>query len=709
MYRSPRFAFASLALVLAFGLAHAQIKPPEKLPAPVCPAPSIGEPAVTVEVQVLRIGDALFAELMKDNRLNCKHFVTIDGSAAKEMIARILEDSDSERLAAPRICSLSGQEGRITIGQESAFVTDVKVVRFAEQTTLVPQSQMLSSGCSIAVTPTITPDIKHVILRFQAEQSEIPDCEVPTFPVTTFVTPEFEGGAQGQATPFTQFLQQPTLFKRSVTNSFGIADGQTALIYGGHTSRTETQVERVPFFSDLPIIGELFETETEKQVSNHLVYMVTSHIVASPASAAPCQAACCPTMPHCCPAPAPVAPCQAALCAPPLPVGPVHVIASIGVAKGENRNAVAAPFVPICSPMPAPCNLPQPVQMAVYPPMPMPQSCTLPQPVQMAVYPPIPMQVPCKLPEPVNAYVTPRDVSFRCSIIKVDEDFFSRPEGEAWTDLGPTAVEASGKFIDDDTAQRFICAVRAQNGGKLLAQPIMTTRDGHPATFLCGGQAPNDTCIKIVGVNFEERFGVTVPNFTKVQRDFGISLELVPKLSADGKFCNLNMEIKETRNVCNGTAPCEVMVKVPASKMMPEEIRTEVIQAFSLSERTMQTTPCVPLGRCVVMYLNKDETNEGVKHLAVLVTPAVVDRPAERVTTAHAVEPMPAPPQLVARSVCQAVPCSTGNDQLFPCCVQALEARMAQYRKACAEERWGDARRLAAECVQMDPKCFLPK
>ena len=34
---------------------------------------------------------------------------------------------------------------------------------------------------------------------------------VPLFPITTFITPIFEGGAQGQPVPFTQFLRPPTL------------------------------------------------------------------------------------------------------------------------------------------------------------------------------------------------------------------------------------------------------------------------------------------------------------------------------------------------------------------------------------------------------------------------------------------------------------------------------------------------------------------
>ena len=404
MYRSPRFAFASLALVLAFGLAHAQTRSPEKLPAPmVCPAPSNGGPGVAVEVRVFRVGDALFAELMKDHRLSCKNLVTVGDNAAKEMIARILEDSDSENLAAPRICTLSGQEGRITIGQESPFVTDVKAGLFPDPEVFVPQIQTFFSGCNIIVLPTITPDNKHVVIRFQAEQSELPDNKVPLFPVTTMITPVFEGGAQGQPLPFTQFLQQPTMFKRSVTNAFGLADGQTALVYGGHTSRTDKQVERVPFFSDLPIIGDLFETETEKQVSNHLVYMVTPQIVVAPRAAAPCQAACCPVPPLSA-MPAPAMPCQATWC----PVMPPPPHATLAIAWQQ----------PCYPPMPLPSAMPMtapraPVQaaarfVAVSPaaatavePTCMPP-CRLPEPVQPAMCPPIPMKAPCKLPEEVK-------------------------------------------------------------------------------------------------------------------------------------------------------------------------------------------------------------------------------------------------------------------------------------------------------------------
>jgi Flp pilus assembly secretin CpaC len=642
------------------------------MPAPmVCPAPSNGGPGVAVEVRVLRIGDALFAELMKDNRLNCKNLVTIDGNAAKEMIARVLEDSDSESLAAPRICTLSGQEGRITIGQESPFVTDLKLVRFADQPVLVPQSQTLASGCSLTVLPTITPDNSHVMIRFQAEQSEIPDSDVPTFPVTTFITPVFEGGAQGQPIPFTQFLQQPTLFKRSVTNAFGIADGQTALIYGGHTSRIEMQVERVPFFSDLPIIGDLFEMETEKQVSNHLVYMVTPQIVVAPPTPAPCQAACCPVMLPL-PSTMPIATVWQHPCCPVMPLpSAMPTPAPMAAVQAANRFVAAPPALP-----------PMPVQPPFMPPI----------QVQQGMCPPLPMQQPCQLPEQVQRVAPLRDVSIRCSIIKIDEAFFSRPEGEAWADLAPTALKEPCKMLDDEVAQRFCRAVRAQNGGKLVAEPCMVTREGCTATFQAGGEVST-----AVGVSFVERDGATVPSFTTQRHNCGVTCDFLPRLAADGKSCQLKMEINETKVVGKRPAACEVTIRIPATDDAEEETRTETVQALNLSHQRLSSMVDISCGKCVLMYFGSDKTDDGTQHLAVLVTPTCV---AEKVAPIYPTSIAPAGYRFRA--------CDSKDDCLYPYPVAALEERMARYRRACAEERWSDARRFAVECMELDPKCFLP-
>ncbi len=646
---SPRFAFASLAMVLAFGLAHAQTNAPSCQPTRVaCPAPSNGGPGVAVEVRVVRIGDALFAELMKSNRLDSKSLVTVDDKMAKVIIGRILADAESECVAAPRIMAMSGQEAKLVIGSEMPFVTDLKLVRVADQAVIIPQSQTLTNGCSITVVPTITPDQGHVMMRFQAEQSEMPCADVPLFPVTTFITPVFEGGAQGQPIPFTQFIQQPTQFKRTVTNAFGIADGQTGLIYGGHTARTDKQIERVPFFADLPIVGGLFETECDKPVSNHLVYMVTPQIVVAPPMPVPCQAACCPMQP-----------------VPSL----MPTRASMAVVQAANRTVAVPPPMPVCIGQ---------------------------QQSQSAVCPAT-VQPPCKLAEIVQTDASTRMVSIRCTIIRIDEAFFDRADAEAWSDLSPRQASQPGKIIDADTANRFCRSIKAQKGGEVLAQPIMTTTEGHSIRFQHCGEP-----ICIQNVAFMERNGVTVPDFTSQTAACGIGCVFDPKLSADGKVCHLNMTIDETKVAGKRPASCEVTVRIPATEDTEEIVRTETVQAVSsLSSRNFSTGCAIPCGRCLMVYFSKEETDNGIQHFALLVEPSASECVRDTATT---VRPMSAPARgFVFR------PCDSKDNCVYPYPVAALEERMALYHKACAEERWSDARRLAAACLELDPKCFLPK
>ena len=55
---------------------------------------------------------------------------------------------------------------------------------------------------------------------------------MPLFPITTFITPVFEGGSQGQPIPFTQFLQQPAFTTLNIQTTVICPDGGTVLLGG---------------------------------------------------------------------------------------------------------------------------------------------------------------------------------------------------------------------------------------------------------------------------------------------------------------------------------------------------------------------------------------------------------------------------------------------------------------------------------------------
>ena len=71
------------------------------------------------------------------------------------------------------------------------------------------------------------------------EQTKLDSAPVPLFPVTTMISPVFEGGAIGQPIPFTQFLQQPKFATIEVNKDVCIPDGGSVLLSGWKQSRQE--------------------------------------------------------------------------------------------------------------------------------------------------------------------------------------------------------------------------------------------------------------------------------------------------------------------------------------------------------------------------------------------------------------------------------------------------------------------------------------
>ena len=63
--------------------------------------------------------------------------------------------------------------------------------------------RQLGHALEMTVRPTVTPDRKSVLVMLDAQLRELADDQAPLFPVTTFVTPVFEGGSQGPPVPFT--------------------------------------------------------------------------------------------------------------------------------------------------------------------------------------------------------------------------------------------------------------------------------------------------------------------------------------------------------------------------------------------------------------------------------------------------------------------------------------------------------------------------
>ncbi|MBL8610494.1 MAG: type IV pilus secretin PilQ [Myxococcales bacterium] len=71
----------------------------------------------------------------------------------------------------------------------------------------------------------------------------------------------------------------PTILKREAETDLLVMDGHTAVIGGIYTRNTGRNIDQVPFFGDIPILGILFQRRRASDTRNELVIFLTPRIV----------------------------------------------------------------------------------------------------------------------------------------------------------------------------------------------------------------------------------------------------------------------------------------------------------------------------------------------------------------------------------------------------------------------------------------------
>ena len=188
-------------------------------------------------------------------------------------------DRRTNVMQAPKLTLFNGQTSTILIQDFQYFATNVQVVQSNGQVMFVPQNQPIPVGVNLTVQAVISADRRFVRLNLAPTMNAVASATVPLFPVTTFITPVFEGGAQGQPVPFTQFLQQPTFTQVQIQTTVSVPDGGTVLL-GGLKLLNEGRNEfGPPVLSKIPYISRLFKNVGYGRDTSSLLIMVTPRII----------------------------------------------------------------------------------------------------------------------------------------------------------------------------------------------------------------------------------------------------------------------------------------------------------------------------------------------------------------------------------------------------------------------------------------------
>ncbi len=173
-----------------------------------------------------------------------------------ELLVRALEAQGRlEVLSRPQILVNNNVNATFQVGQNIGIVDDVQISDNGTARSSVSREDI---GIILDVLPSISPD------RF----------------VRMEVKPEISS-LSARTTQVSEDFQAPIIDTRKVDTVVTVKDGQTVVIGGLFSTRTETRNQKVPFFGDIPILGLPFRTRLHRREKTEFLVVITPHVVSS--------------------------------------------------------------------------------------------------------------------------------------------------------------------------------------------------------------------------------------------------------------------------------------------------------------------------------------------------------------------------------------------------------------------------------------------
>ncbi|MEF9977277.1 MAG: type IV pilus secretin PilQ family protein [Thermomonas sp.] len=165
-------------------------------------------------------------------------------------LSAIQEQGRGEVISNPRIVTSNQKESVIRQGKEIGYLT-ISGTGLGATPTVAFKEALLE----LKVTPTITNDGR-VFLNLAVKKDEL-------------------DGYVSMGT----FGDVPQIAKREVNTAVLVDDGQTVVIGGVYEFSDSTELSKVPFLGDLPVIGNLFRNKSRSKTKAELLIFVTPKVM----------------------------------------------------------------------------------------------------------------------------------------------------------------------------------------------------------------------------------------------------------------------------------------------------------------------------------------------------------------------------------------------------------------------------------------------
>jgi type II secretion system protein D len=170
----------------------------------------------------------------------------------------IAQAGKTEILSRPSILTRNNQQATISLGQEVPLVSNTRFDAVNGQINTVTYQNV---GIILRVTPFITSDGM----------------------VEMIVAPETSALAdRSQWVPISRDALAPVINSRMADTVVVVPDGQTVIIGGLMQNAKDDLDSKVPFLSQIPLLGNLFKHKSKNNEKTELMIFLTPHIVAEP-------------------------------------------------------------------------------------------------------------------------------------------------------------------------------------------------------------------------------------------------------------------------------------------------------------------------------------------------------------------------------------------------------------------------------------------
>ncbi|MEO0454455.1 MAG: hypothetical protein AAFY98_10010 [Verrucomicrobiota bacterium] len=222
----------------------------------------------------------------------------LDGNGARMLLTALESKLGADLLSAPKVTVLNNEQTKIRIAREFLYPTDFEPPQIA--TTQGNNNNNNNNNVFVALPPLVVPptpeefEMRDVGVVLEVRANASPDrrieldlnSDVTEFQGfinygfdSTFAEIDGIGNLQLTGVAAEGLAIMPVFSVRKIETKVQVIDGQTVVLGGFIRDDYDTIEDKVPILGDIPLLGRLFRSETERSIKRNLVIFITARMI----------------------------------------------------------------------------------------------------------------------------------------------------------------------------------------------------------------------------------------------------------------------------------------------------------------------------------------------------------------------------------------------------------------------------------------------